>query len=83
MRGLLRRADSLDGLFWEKFTCPPSDRERMVLDRIRDLLGNSADEERDRYRCINCGEEFERPFRECPDCGGQFVAPVEGDSHNT
>jgi len=55
----------------------------MVLDRIRDLLGNSADDERDRYRCINCGEEFERPFRECPDCGGEFVAPVEGDSHNT
>jgi len=55
----------------------------MVLERIRDLLGNSADEERDLYRCINCGEEFERPFRECPDCGGEFVAPVEGDSHNT
>jgi len=54
----------------------------MVLDRLRELLGTANDEEeRDAYRCVNCGTEFERAFRECPECGGPFVAPVE-DSHN-
>lgn len=52
----------------------------MVLDRLRDLLTSS--DEGDLYRCVNCGDEFERPHRECPDCGGPFVAPVDGDSRN-
>jgi ribosomal protein S27AE len=28
------------------------------------------------YRCIRCGGTFERRHRECPDCGGSFLAPV-------
>ncbi|WP_202935184.1 hypothetical protein [Halorussus amylolyticus] len=53
----------------------------MVLDRLRDLL-DSSDDDRELYRCVNCGDEFERAFRECPACGGPYVAPVDGDSRN-
>lgn len=53
----------------------------MVLDRLRDLFG-ASDEDGEAYRCVNCGEEFEREFRECPACGGPYVAPVEDDGRN-
>ena len=54
----------------------------MVLDRLRDFLTSPDEDDRELYRCVNCGEEFERPYQECPDCGGPYVAPVEGDSRN-
>lgn len=28
------------------------------------------------HRCIRCGAAFERDHRECPACGGHFVAPI-------
>jgi len=31
------------------------------------------------YRCIRCGAGFEREYHECPECGGAFLAPVDGD----
>lgn len=54
----------------------------MVLDRLRELLGGGDEDDRTAYRCVNCSNEFERNYRECPDCGGPFVAPVEDDSRN-
>ena len=54
----------------------------MVLDRLRDLLTSPDEDDGELYRCVNCGDEFERPFQECPACGGPYVAPVEGDSRN-
>jgi len=43
----------------------------MVLERLRDLL---RPDETYRYRCNDCGREFEteelRHSAECPDCGG-------------
>lgn len=56
--------------------------QRMILDRLRDLIGTTDVEDRELYRCVNCGDEFERDYRECPQCGGPYLATVEGDSHN-
>jgi hypothetical protein len=55
-------------------------RRRMLLDRLRTLFGASDDEDRELYRCVNCGDEFERPHQECPACGGPYVAAVGDDS---
>ncbi|MFB6219026.1 MAG: hypothetical protein ABEH77_07620 [Halobacteriaceae archaeon] len=30
------------------------------------------------YRCIACGAGHDRPYAECPECGGQFVAAADG-----
>ena len=54
----------------------------MILDRLRRLFGASETDDGETYRCVNCGDEFERPYRECPECGGPYVAPVEDDSRN-
>lgn len=54
----------------------------MVLDRLRNFFGTARTDDGDLYRCINCGEEFDRPHQECPDCGGPYVAPVDGSGHN-
>lgn len=54
----------------------------MVLDRLRDLLSSPDGDDRTLHRCVNCGGEFERPYQECPDCGGPYVAAVEDDSRN-
>ena len=37
-------------------------------------MGNEPEE---RYRCINCGADFKRHYRECPDCGGPYVVDTE------
>jgi rRNA maturation endonuclease Nob1 len=52
----------------------------MILERLRRLLGHAADE---RYRCINCGEEYTRSHAECPACGGPFLAPIKDENQNT
>ena len=58
-----------------------------MFDRLRELLGGKSDssgtDEEQRYRCVNCGQEFSRPQQECPDCGGPYVAPIDGDGRNT
>ena len=54
----------------------------MVFDRLRRLVGRSEGDDPEAYRCVNCGDEFERAFRECPECGGPYLAPIEDDSRN-
>ena len=70
--------------FWSrgKLQLPLVRHGRMVLDRLRDLLTSSGEDDRELYRCVNCGDEFERPYQECPDCGGPYVAPVEDAGRN-
>lgn len=29
------------------------------------------------FRCIRCGEEYERNYNSCPDCGAQFVVRAD------
>lgn len=53
-----------------------------MFDRLRELLRGSTDADEEQYRCVNCGAAFARSFRECPDCGGPYIAPVE-DGRNT
>jgi rRNA maturation endonuclease Nob1 len=31
------------------------------------------------YRCIRCGEGYDRQHAECPACGGAFLAPVSDE----
>lgn len=33
--------------------------------------------EGENFQCIRCGGAFDRPHQTCPDCGGDFVAPVD------
>ena len=54
----------------------------MVFDRLRELFGTPDEDSGETYRCVNCGAEFDRNVRECPDCGGPFVAPVEDEGRN-
>jgi rRNA maturation endonuclease Nob1 len=54
----------------------------MVLDRLRRVFGTLEEDDRELYRCVNCGKEYERPHRECSACGGPFVAPVDGSGRN-
>lgn len=42
---------------------------------LRALL--TRDEEEDAYRCINCGDEFEKDHHDCPSCGRPYVAEME------
>jgi rRNA maturation endonuclease Nob1 len=52
----------------------------MILERLRGILGRDDDDER--YRCINCGEEYTRSHAECPECGGPFLAPIDDENQN-
>ncbi len=50
-----------------------------VLNTAKRLLAPSKTEEIDEdYRCIRCSEGFDRDFHTCPECGGQFVVPIDG-----
>lgn len=31
-----------------------------------------------RYRCLRCGEGFERNHHSCPTCGARFVVAIDG-----
>lgn len=46
--------------------------KRMAGLRNGQVLQQNAD-----YRCIKCGGEFDRGYRECPDCGAAFVVPTD------
>ncbi|WP_436927542.1 hypothetical protein [Halosimplex amylolyticum] len=51
-----------------------------LLRRITRLLRKpSIDPEKreENYRCIRCGAVFERNHRVCPDCGTQYVLPID------
>lgn len=52
----------------------------MILERLRELFRHETDDEH--YRCINCGREYTRSHAECPDCGGQFLAPIDDENQN-
>jgi predicted amidophosphoribosyltransferase len=45
------------------------------LSRLDDWLG----EDESPFVCINCRAEFDRDYRECPQCGRPYVAPQDGD----
>lgn len=45
------------------------------LERIRGLFGDDGDAA---YRCIQCGEGYDRDRRECGVCGSRFVAAADG-----
>lgn len=46
-----------------------------VRDVVRRVLGR--DEEGPTYRCIRCGDEFDRDSHDCPSCGHPYVSRVE------
>lgn len=46
-----------------------------VVDLVRRLLGRGGDTET--YRCIRCGDEFDRNHRDCPTCDHPYVSQVE------
>lgn len=46
-----------------------------LFERIRGLLGRDSEDAA--YRCIQCGEGYERDRRECEVCGSRFVAVAE------
>lgn len=53
-----------------------------LLRRIRDLFTFpmlDPDETDPTYRCIRCGESFERDVRTCSSCGGPFVVPPKDE----
>lgn len=47
-----------------------------LLERIRGLLGRESEDAA--YRCIQCGEGYDRDRRECEVCGSPFVAAADG-----
>jgi|GEM_PF-5463952 len=38
---------------------------------------SAVDGDEKRYRCIKCGERFEKSHAACPSCGSSFVADTE------
>jgi rubrerythrin len=48
-----------------------------MTDVVRRLLGRGDDEQDELYRCIHCGDEFERNYQECPSCGRPYVVELE------
>lgn len=56
------------------------------LQRLVGLLswspGQMATGNEDDFGCLKCGETFDRQYRTCPECGGQFVAPLDEADEN-
>lgn len=48
-----------------------------LFERIRGLFGGD-DEGEINYRCIRCGEGYERNHQSCAVCGSEFLAAAEG-----
>lgn len=42
---------------------------------VRRLLGRGEDSAE--YRCIRCGDEFDRDHHDCPSCDHPYVSEVE------
>jgi len=47
-----------------------------LFDRLRGVLGERSGGGDAAYRCVRCGEGFDRPQGVCPECGSEFVAPT-------
>ncbi|MFB6146056.1 MAG: hypothetical protein ABEJ08_00025 [Halobacteriaceae archaeon] len=54
-----------------------------LVNSLLNVLGvreeTGADPSEGDYRCIRCGEYFDREYHTCPACGVEFVVAVEGD----
>jgi len=52
-----------------------------LLSAVKRLIGwelrTPKGDDGDTYRCVKCGETFERDYYTCPDCGSEYVAPLE------
>lgn len=46
---------------------------------VKQMLGLETHEYSDAptYRCLRCGEEFERNYNSCPECSAAFVARAD------
>lgn len=42
---------------------------------FRRLLNRDSEEET--YRCIHCGDQFDRNYHDCPSCGHPYVTETE------
>ncbi|WP_207592906.1 hypothetical protein [Halomontanus rarus] len=49
----------------------------VLVEKLLQLFGRGSDDEEKPYRCIQCGEGYDRLHRECEMCGSTFVAAVE------
>jgi predicted amidophosphoribosyltransferase len=43
-------------------------------------LVDRTDEDAEPFRCVKCGVGLDRNHRSCPECGSEFVAPVDGNA---
>lgn len=50
---------------------------------IERILGWAESEESEAaaYRCLSCGAGHDRPYTECRECGGRFVAETDAEDH--
>lgn len=44
---------------------------------VAELTGGADADSEGEYRCIRCGNEFDKNVHTCPTCGGEFVGPAE------
>ncbi|MCU4742590.1 hypothetical protein OB955_21700 [Halobacteria archaeon AArc-m2/3/4] len=51
-----------------------------LLESLLGLFGRGSDGEESPYRCIQCGEGYDRPHRECDRCGSTFIAATDDES---
>lgn len=49
----------------------------VLVEKLLGLIGRGSDDDEAPYRCIQCGEGYERPQRECDMCGSTFIAETE------
>lgn len=58
-----------------------------LAERLRQFLigisSGSDDDDEPVSRCLRCGAEFDRKYRVCPKCGGEFVGIVDGGGDET
>lgn len=48
-----------------------------IVDTLKDMLVPDT-EHGVQLECTNCGERFDEPWEECPQCGSTDVKEVEG-----
>lgn len=54
--------------------------EMGLIAKLLGRFGRGAVEDETPYRCIQCGEGYDRPQRECDMCGSTFIAATEEDA---